>query len=407
MRIRHWLSLAALAIFASLNPAQVDAQTLGIEAHNMLMPAAGAMGGVGIAAPQDFLSSINGNPASLTQYTGTQFTFSGNWAEASLLMQQTAPLPLVGVTPFSAKSTAPGVPSGNIGVVQDLMPLGLPARFGIGFITAAAGGADFRQVPASNRTNSALQVFEMTSILSVDLTERLSIGAGMSMGIGLFDGPFVGIGGMTPAYALRGVTGINYAVTEQSRIAVYYQSKQSFNFDNAVQFPVGPITISQDVKMDLPRNVGIGVSNTSLLNGNLLLAADFLYKNWDDASLFSTLYNDQWAFQFGTQYTMGRVRLRGGYVFAQNPLSNSPSGGVGGVILPDGVPALRYAEGLLAIANPHRISGGFGIQDLLLQGLDLDVMAGGMFYNDEQLGPSTNVAVASYWIGSGLTWRFP
>jgi long-chain fatty acid transport protein len=389
-----------------LNGSSAWAQSFGIEMHNTLMPASGAMGGTSIARPQDFLSSINGNPASLTQYSGTQFTFAGAWTEPTFDMNQTAALPLVNVTPYSAKSTAPGAPMGNIGVMQDLSPLGLPGRMGIAFISGAGGAADFRQVPASNGTNTALQVFELNNTVAIDITDRLSFGAGASLGIANFDGPFVGISGMTPAYALRGVTGLNYAVTDFSNFGVYYQSKQAFNFDNAVQFAAGPVTVSQDIKMDLPRNVGLGVSNHRLMDGRLLLAADFLYKNWDDAQLFKSIYRDQWAFQFGTQYTTGRVRWRAGYVFAQNPLDSSPVSNVGGVVLPDGIPAVRYAQGLLAVANPHRISAGVGIRDVMLPGLDLDVMAGGMFRNSEQLGPDTNVSVASYWIAGGMTWRF-
>ena len=406
MRCLNWFSSGVCACLMLLGATNVFGQSFGVEMHNTLMPASGAMGGTSIAAPQDFLSSINGNPGSLTQYTGTQFTFSGAWAEPTFDMQQDVPLVLAGITPYSAKSTAPGSPMGNIGIVQDLTPLGLPARMGLGFISAGGGGADFRHVPESNGTNVALQVLEMTSITSVDLTERLSIGAGMSLGIATMDGPFVDFSGMTPAYALRGVTGLNYAVTDATRLGVYYQSKQSFNFDNAARFSVGPLSFTQDVRMDMPRNVGIGVSNTALLDGRLLIAADFLYKNWDDASLFRALYHDQWVFQFGTQYSVGRYRLRAGYVFAQNPLEPTPAGDVGGVIPPGGLPVLRYTEGLLAIANPHRISAGFGVKDVILTGLDMDFTAGGMFRNSEQIGPGTNVTIASYWLATGLTWRF-
>ncbi len=211
---------------------------------------------------------------------------------------------------------------------------------------------------------------------------------------------------MTPAYALRGVTGLNYAVTDATNLGVYYQSKQSFNFDNAIQFNAGPIAGPQDVKMDLPRNVGLGISNRALADGRLLLAADFLFKNWDDAQLYSTIYRDQWAFQFGGQYDLGRVKLRAGYMFAQNQLDPTPGAGLGGVAPPDGIPAVRYAQGLLAVANPHRLSFGVGMRDVMLPGLDLDVMAGGMFRNTEQLGPATTVSTVSYWIGGGMTWRF-
>jgi long-chain fatty acid transport protein len=48
---------------------------------------------------------------------------------------------------------------------------------------------------------------------------------------------------------------------------------------------------------------------------------------------------------------------------------------------------------------------GIGAVDVL-PGIDMDLMAGGMFRDSEQLGPSTTTSLASYWIGLGLTWRF-
>ncbi len=87
----------------------------------------GGMAGTSIAAPQDLTSSINGNPASLTQFKGTQFLFGGAWAEPTFNMTQTSNIPIIGppsVEPFSGRSTAPGTPAGNIGVTQDLSALG-------------------------------------------------------------------------------------------------------------------------------------------------------------------------------------------------------------------------------------------------------------------------------------------
>jgi long-chain fatty acid transport protein len=81
---------------------EARAQTFGIELHNTLMPASGGMGGVSIARPQDLTSAINGNPASLTQFRGTQFIFGGAWAEPTVNMDQSraiapfpAPVPVV------------------------------------------------------------------------------------------------------------------------------------------------------------------------------------------------------------------------------------------------------------------------------------------------------------------------
>lgn len=145
------------------------------------------MGSVSIARPQDLTSAINGNPASLTQFRGTQFLFGGAWAEPTFKLSQERAIGVPGeeplIEPFSAKSSAPGVPMGNIGVTQDLSELGLPATLGIGFVTTAGGFVDFRQEPNSNGTNTGQTVFNMPVALGVDLSDRPSAGASLSLGI--------------------------------------------------------------------------------------------------------------------------------------------------------------------------------------------------------------------------------
>lgn len=59
--------------------------------------------------------------------------------------------------------------------------------------------------------------------VGVQVTDRLSVGATMAMGIAFFDGPFVGIGGMTPDYALRGTLGANYQLTEDQTVTLAIQ----------------------------------------------------------------------------------------------------------------------------------------------------------------------------------------
>jgi long-chain fatty acid transport protein len=376
-----------------------------VELHNNLMPAAGAMGGVSIARPQDLTSSINGNPATLAQFAGTQVLFSGAWAEPTFNMTQDQSLPLLGVDPFSAKSTAPGVPVGNIGVTQDLSELGLPATFALGFVTTSGSFADYRHVPESNGTNTALTIFSLPVALGVDLTDRLSMGASLAMGIAFYDGPFVGVGGMTPDYALRGTLGADYQLTDCTTLGAYYQTEQSFRFDNAFKFSLGPVEVARDIDMDLPQNIGVGVANRSLMDGRLLVGVDVLYKLWDETDLYGVVYDNQWVVQVGGQYSVGRWRLRSGYAWAQNPIDPDPvSLSVGGVPLPN-LPAVAYTEGLVAVTCQHRLSAGVGIVDVL-PGIDLDFMAGGMFPDTQQLGNSTTTSIESYWLAVGLTWRF-
>lgn len=81
-----------------------------------------------------------------------------------------------------------------------------------------------------------------------------------------------------------------------------------------------------------------------------------------------------------------------------------PGSNIGGIVQPGDRAAVRYTHDLLAITSQHRISLAVGVTDVL-PGIDMDVMAGGMFKDTEQLGNFTTTSIESYWIGVGLTWR--
>ena len=405
--MKFWLRGVGFAGALAFGTSSVQAQTLGVELHNVVMPASGGMGGVSIARPQDFLSGINGNPASLTQFQGTQFTFSGAWAEATFNQTQRGNIPFVGppiVTPFSAKSSAPGSAVANIGVAQELSELGLPATLGVGFVTTSGALTNYTHVPQSGGTGTGLFVFNLPVSLGVDMTDRWSIGTSVALGIGIYDAPFVGVSNMVMDYAVRGTIGTNYKLNDCNTIGGYYQTKQNFNFENGFIINPGLAQIPLDVALDMPENLGLGIANTALMDGKLLLGVDLVYKLWDNADTFGTIYDNQLAVQLGSQYSIGKYRLRSGYVWAENPMDQAPGPNIGGVIQTD-LRAVRYTQGLLAVTSQHRISGGVGIQDFL-PGIDLDVMAGGMFRDSEQLGNFTSTSIASYWLGGGMTWRF-
>lgn len=384
-----------------------QAQPLGVEMQNMMMPIAGGMGGASIARPQELLSAVNGNPAAMTRFPGTQFEFGGGWGEATFNLHQTGTLAVPGVTPFDAKSGTPGTTVANIGLSRQTSVLGRDAVVGFALISNAGAGVDFRKVPAGNGASSSLLVLEMTPSAGVKLTDRLSLGVNASLGSAYFDGPFVGNGAMVQAYGLRGGVGLNYDLGEATTLGWYWQSRQRFNFEDAISLELfgGAFDVVRNVKMDLPSNVGIGIANQSLLDGKLLLAVDFLYKQWDDARLFRSVYRNQWAFQFGTQYSRNRLRLRAGYVYAMNPIKSIVTTEAGGVVPPGGVNAVEYVQSQLALINQNRISGGIGIVDVT-PGFDLDLFAGGMLPESGSTGQFTSVKVQSYWIGLGMTYRF-
>ncbi len=380
-------------------------QTYGIDFRNTLMPASGGMAGTSVAAPQDFISAINANPAALTQYRGTNFTLGGAFAEATVNLTQTAPVPALGVAPFSAKSSTPGAIVPAIGVAQEVDGMLLPTTVGLAVFGAAGGGSSYVQVPASNATSSYLLLLEFAPSVGIELTERLSIGATMFIGDGYASGPFVGTSGMTNAYSLRGGFGLDYALGEATRLGAYYQTNQDFRFqDEAILFSERR---PRDVDMGLPQQVGMGIANESLADGRLLLAADALYLDWRSAALFKNLYRGQWVMQLGAQYrATDRVKLRLGYALAQNPINPTVGTQIGPIAVPGGIPSVKYLQSQFAIVNEHRMAAGAGIEDLFMPGLDLDVFAGGMFPAGEQLGNATHVNIESYWIGLGFTWHF-
>ena len=404
MPVRLTRGIAALVVVLA-SAGSAAAQTYGIDFRNTLMPASGGMAGTSVAAPQDFLSAINANPAALTQYKGTHFTIGGAFAEATVDLEQKAAVPLLGVAAFSAKSSTPGAIVPAIGVAQEVDGLPLPTTVGLAVLGAAGGGSSYVQVPASNATSSYLLLLEFAPSVAVELTERLSIGATMFIGDGYASGPFVGTSGMTNAYALRGGFGLDYALGDATWLGAYYQTTQAFRFENeAVLFSERR---PRDVDMGLPQQVGMGIANESLLDGRLLLAADALYLDWRSAALFKNIYRGQWVMQLGSQYrATDRVKLRLGYALAQNPVDESVGTRIGSVEVPGGVPAVKYLQAQFAIVNEHRMAAGIGVSDLLMRGLDFDAFAGGMFPAGESLGSDTYVSVKSYWLGVGFTWHF-
>ena len=404
MPVRLTRGIAALVVVLA-SAGSAAAQTYGIDFRNTLMPASGGMAGTSVAAPQDFLSAINANPAALTQYKGTHFTIGGAFAEATVDLEQKAAVPLLGVAAFSAKSSTPGAIVPAIGVAQEVDGLPVPTTVGLAVLGAAGGGSSYVQEPASNATSSYLLLLEFAPSVAVELTERLSIGATMFIGDGYASGPFVGTSGMTNAYALRGGFGLDYALGDATWLGAYYQTTQAFRFENeAVLFSERR---PRDVDMGLPQQVGMGIANESLLDGRLLLAADALYLDWRSAALFNNIYRGQWVMQLGSQYrATDRVKLRLGYALAQNPVDESVGTRIGPVEVPGGVPAVKYLQAQFAIVNEHRMAAGIGVSDLLMRGLDFDAFAGGMFPAGESLGSDTYVSVKSYWLGVGFTWHF-
>ena len=77
---------------------------------------------------------------------------------------------------------------------------------------------------------------------------------------------------------------------------------------------------------------------------------------------------------------------------------------IGGILPPGAAAHVQYVEALFAAIPQHRLTCGIGVRDVL-PGVDFDLFAGGMFEESQTFGITT-ATVESYWIGTGITWRF-
>ena len=381
-------------------------QSFGIELLNNMMPASGGMAGASIARPQDVQSAIHGNPATMSQYRGTNFAISGGWIEPTYNLSVGAPPPTgFGVGTFNnAKSDAQGVAAGNIGLTQDFSALGMPLTIGMGLMAGAGAGVDFRHVPASNGTHANIVALDIGTGAALQITDRLSAGATLALTNCTLDGPFVGLTGSSSDYALRASAGLNYDLGHDTSVGSYWKSQAKYTFENLVAFPSDP-TNYLDVKVDRPEVLGFGIANSSLLDGRLLLAVDAVYQLYTDTALFGAIYEDQWSFQLGAQYTVNeRMHVRAGYAWNENPMRDLVGSGLGGILPPGGINHVEYIQALFAAIPQHRVTAGVTAKDVL-PGIDLDFFAGGMFEESQTFGVTT-ATLKGYWVGTGLTWHF-
>ena len=235
----------------------------------------------------------------------------------------------------------------------------------------------------------------------LDLTERLSVGASATLGTGFEQLGPVSNSAMVHDYAVRGSLGLDYKLNPCNTVGAFYQTKESFQFPNAV-FINGAY---RDIRLAQPDTIGLGLANRSLMGGDLLLAADYYYKFWEDAPGYSDIFVNRWALALGAQLTRGKMKYRLGYSYNSNPVNHNVGSSFSGLpVVQDRIYLLQASE--TAAINQHRLTAGFGRQDFLVQGLDLDFFAGGLLHATDQFGPSTRASVAAYYLGMGLTWRF-
>ncbi len=275
-------------------------------------------------------------------------------------------------------------------------------------------GAEYRNLAPSgsflNNLSNEYMVLGVNVGVGFELTDRLSVGAAMTLGTAFEQLGFIGpisSTAMVHDYGLRGTIGFDYRLNEGNTVGLFYQTRMDFQFPDAIRFtdPLSGQTTYHDLDVAQPQTFGLGLANHSLLGGDLLIAADIYYKLWEDAALWQDVLVNQWAVAVGAQLTRGKIKYRLGYSYNSNPINHN----VGDRL--DRLPVAQadvqlFQAASVAFVNQHRITGGVGCQGFLIPNLDLDLFAGGLLPAQDTFGATTQASVAVYYVGMGLTWRY-
>jgi long-chain fatty acid transport protein len=300
-----------------------------------------------------------------------------------------------------------------VGVTQNYDVYGKSVTFGMGLSSLSGAGAEYRgRAPGTilNNYTEEYLVLGLTTGIGVQLTDRLSVGASATLGIGFEQFGFLGSSfannAMANAYALRGTVGADYALNDCNTVGFFWQSPMAFSFNDAVQITsLAGSTTYQDMRITQPNTYGLGLANHALMDGKLLLSADVYYIPWSTAALWQDVFIDQWAFAVGTQYTRGDYKFRAGYSYSTNPIDHNVGSNL------DGYPVGQsYVQLVQAAAVPlvykDRLTIGVGKEGLLVPNLDVDLFAGFLFQGSDSFGPHTTASLAMYYVGAGFTWKF-
>ena len=388
----------------------------------------------------------------------------------------------------------------QIAVTQDLSGLGIPVVLGVG-VTATNGiGVDYQQT--SNTIGAAAELINLgvNAGIGMKMSDTLDVGVAMTITYAMLEAGLTGSGTQKHDLGFRGTLGARKHMGPMT-IGLYYQTELEHQYDNihvtsmhgnsfATQHAdgtsnaiakssfVGTFTgdatdnaainaaikcngdgtaelgsvCRQDLKVQQPWNIGLGVSMD--MGNNLLVMADVTHKAWSDAHFFNEFYDDQNVISIGVQKTMGNMKLRAGYGYADDPLLSQVKQGVevatiGGVSVAGNTYSspmyglfMSYFQAMeTPVIYKHRVAVGLGVESFLgVPFLSLDAHAAVQLEEDKCFGAGqasytsstfdgTNVAkgtaiqgglaasgctandhskatVSSFHLGGALTWSF-
>jgi len=392
-------------------------------------PISRAMGGTGIAAPQDAISAVFSNPAAMCfgpYCPSSEVNFSGTLFMPKIDAKITT---ADGVIKSDSEDNVYAIPAIGLSVPISETPQNW--RFGLAAYGVTGLGVDYRDTaidyatypggaPVASGTYTELQVMKFAPSLSFQLLPNLSLGLAVHIDYETLD---LGDGGST-AYSFGFQPGIIYKPIDNLSLGLTYVSPQKATFDHVVDFDQNGYR--DDLDLEAPQQLGFGLAY-HFTGIELLLEADTKWINWSNADGYDDFdWDDQWVFAIGAQWQpIQGLFLRAGYNYAENPV-NEHNGWNGSFVAP-GVPAsvtsvqgniipTYYYETFRAIGFPavveQHVTLGIGYQITPTVELNVGYMYG--FENDiteygtDPLGRPVEIKsnLSEQAFDFGFTWRF-
>jgi len=336
-----------------------------------------ALGGVGVAAPQDAITSISANPATLSLRTGVAFPVQNPIAispkDGKTISQQapsdygleinfdgTVFIPKISTQIGSDKT---GVKSDSHSTVFPIpeFAVSVPLTadrdwyFGLAAYGSAGLGVDYRSklvensqyynfgggqyAPLGAGTYTNFSNLKFVPALSYRVTPQLAIGLGVQIDYSTLD-----LGqGTTNAYGLGVKPGIVYHPTDNLTFGATYTSSQPTTFDRVNDFDSDGI--KDDLKLESPQEAAIGGA-IELFDHRLLLETNGKWINWSSAAGYKDFaWKDQWVAAVGAQFAVIPEKLffRIGYNYGNNPVQTHD--GFNGAFGPTGAQEYTTVQG--------------------------------------------------------------
>ena len=310
-------AVLALLLGAGQAPATNGDNLIGIG------PVSRAMGGVGIASPQDTISAVFSNPA--TMCFGPHCPSSRFDAAVTLFRPQVDTRVRTGEGEFTASSEDKIYPIPAAGISAPIGPTGR-ARFGLAAYGVSGLGVDYRDTdidsldtrpaPAGTRRASGtftdLQRLKAAPALAYQIIDQLSVGASLH-----FHRASLDLGnGKKEGYAIGFQPGLIYRPIESVSIGATYVSAQEIEHVGVADFDGDGDR--DKLTLEAPQWFGAGIA-WEPLPFELLFEFNVKWINWSDAEGYKDFdWNDQWVFNIGAQYKVSdKWTVRAGYNYAE------------------------------------------------------------------------------------------